>query len=262
MSIDEDYYKPIIANSAFNNNYIQYENKGNKDKILTVKDYLDIIKPYLSNIINDYKTQSEWKIQLVMGINFISSKKDSDETRNMRTKSDNIEIMMGSETDEIIKGIFKSLLRRGSEFNFDSAGALYYDLNKISLSRGRSYIDSSEWLKNKKATINPKNNDDKCFQYALTVTLKDKQIKKDPQRISKIKRFTDQYNWKEINFPSSKEDWKKFELNNKSIVLNILHVPYNTIEISMYISQNMILSVKIKQFFYRLQMVKNGIILQ
>ena len=62
MSIDKDYYKPIIANSAFNNNYIQYENKGNKVKTLTVKEYLDTIRPYLSNIINDHKTQGEWKI--------------------------------------------------------------------------------------------------------------------------------------------------------------------------------------------------------
>ena len=50
-------------------------------------------------------------------------------------------------------------------------------------------------LKNKKATINPKNNDDKCSQYAITVALNNEQIKKDPQRISKIKHFTDQYNW-------------------------------------------------------------------
>ena len=48
---------------------------------------------------------------------------------------------------------------------------MYYDLNKIRVSRGKSYIDSPEWLKNKKATINPKNNDDKCFQYALAVAL-------------------------------------------------------------------------------------------
>ena len=55
---------------------------------------------------------------------------------------------------------------RGSEFTFDGVDALHYDLNKVSLSRDESYIDSSEWLKNKKTTINPKNNDDKCFQYA------------------------------------------------------------------------------------------------
>ena len=72
---------------------------------------------------------------------------------------------------------------RGSEFIFDNVDSLYYDCNKISLSRGGSYIDSPEWLKNKKATINPKSNDDKCFQYAVTVALNYEQIKKDPQRI-------------------------------------------------------------------------------
>ena len=87
---------------------------------------------------------------------------------------------------------------------------MYYDLNKISLSRGGSYIDSPKWLKNKKATINPKNNDDNCFQYALTVALNYEQIKKDPQRISNIRPFIDQYNWKEIYFPSHSKDWKKF----------------------------------------------------
>ena len=116
----------------------------------------------------------------------------------------------------------------GSEFVYDSVDALYYNLNKVSLSRGRSYIDSPKWLKNKKATINPKNNDDKCFQYALTVALNYEQINKNPQRISNIKPFIDQYNWKEIDFPSHSKDWKKFESNIKSIALNILYVPHNT----------------------------------
>ena len=176
-----------------------------------------------------------------MTINFISSK-DSDETRSMHTKSDNVEIMMGSGTDEIIEELFKSLLQRyqegleesmrGSEFIFDSVDALYYDLNKISLNRSVSYIDSPEWLKNKKATINPKNNDDKCFQYALTAALNDEQILKNPQRILKIKPFIDQCNWKEIDFPSHRKDCNKFELNNKSIALNISYVPHNTKEIT------------------------------
>ena len=176
-----------------------------------------------------------------MEINFISSKKDSNETRTMHVKSDNIEIMMGSETDEIIEELFKSLQQRyqngleesmdGSHFTFDSVNALYYKLNKVSLSRGRSYIDSPEWLKNKKATINPKDNDDKCFQYALTVALNHEQIKNYPERISKIKPFIDQYNWKEIDFPRSSNSWEKFESNNESIPLNISYVPYNTKEI-------------------------------
>ena len=81
---------------------------------------------------------------------------------------------------------------KGSEFVFDNVDSLYYKLHKISLNRGVSYIGSPKWLKNKKATINPKNNDDKCFQYTLTVVLNHEKIKKDPQRITKIKPFTDQ----------------------------------------------------------------------
>ena len=70
-----------------------------------------MIRPYLSDIINDHKTQGEWKIQLIIAINFISSK-DSNETRTMHTKSDNIEIVIGNEMDEIIEEHFKSLLQR------------------------------------------------------------------------------------------------------------------------------------------------------
>ena len=56
LLISEDYYKPIIVYGAFNNNYIQYESKGDKDKILTISEYLDRLRPYLVNIINDHKT--------------------------------------------------------------------------------------------------------------------------------------------------------------------------------------------------------------
>ena len=80
-----------------------------------------------------------------MAINFISSKEGSDETHAMCTKGNNVEIMMSSETDEIIEDLIKSLQQRyqegleesmrGSEFIFDSVDALYYDLNKVSLSR-------------------------------------------------------------------------------------------------------------------------------
>ena len=145
----------------------------------------------------------------------------------MHTKSSNIEIMMSNETDEIIKKLFDSLLQkyqdgleesmRGSKFIRDSVDLLYYHPHKIGLKRGGSYIDSPEWLKNKKATINPKNNDDNCFQYALTIALNHKQIKSHPKRISTDKSFIDQYNWKEIDFLSHSKDCKKFRQNNKTI---------------------------------------------
>ena len=62
-------------------------------------------------------------------------------------------------------------------------------------------------LKNKKATINPKNNDDTCFQYAIPVALNIEQTKSHPERVSNTKPFIDHYNWiKEVGFPSHKYD--------------------------------------------------------
>ena len=91
------------------------------------------------------------EIQLKITINFMSSK-DYDETRTMHTKSNNIEIMIGNETAEIFKNLFESLLQsyqkgleepiRRSELVFDSNDLLCYELHKISLNRGGSYIDS------------------------------------------------------------------------------------------------------------------------
>ena len=78
----------------------------------------------------------------------------------MYTKSRNIEIMIGNKTDEIIEKLFDSLLQNYCK-NLEEP--IYCHLQKIGLKRGGSYIDSPEWLKNKKATINPKNNDDNCF---------------------------------------------------------------------------------------------------
>ena len=87
---------------------------------------------------------------------------------------------------------------------------------------------SSEWLRNKKESIA---NGDNCFQNVLDDSLDYQRIKKDPQRISKLKPYINQYNWKDIKFPSDKEDWKKFEQNNKEIALNVLFVPHNKKEI-------------------------------
>ena len=143
----------------------------------------------------------------------------------MHTKSDHKGFMNSSDTDEIIKELFKPLLQRyqenlqenmrGSDFAFDGIKFLYYDFNKISISRGGSYKDSPKWLKNKKSSINPNNDDYKCFQYAVTLALNLDKINDHPERIFKIKPFIEQYNWKDIDFPRTSKDWKNFELNNE-----------------------------------------------
>ena len=255
-------YEPTLVKSGYNNNYIEYRSEGNE--IFTFEEYLNLIEPYLRELINDHKNKGEWKIQLTAQINFISLRPGSDEIRVMHTRSANKEFMNGSDTDEIIKELFKSLLQRyqenlqekmkGSDFAFDGVNYLYYDLNKISISKGGSYIDSPKWLKDKKSTINPKSNDYKCFQYAVTLALNLNKINNHPQRITKIKPFIEEYNWKDIDFPSTSKDWKKFELNNE-VALNILYVPHNTkkIEIAYKSKHNL---TREKQII--LLMISNG----
>ena len=74
-------------------------------------------------------------------------------------------------------------MRGGSNFIFESVELLDYHLHKISLKRGKPYIKSPEWLINKRATINPKNKDNKCFQYSITVALNHQNIENHPERI-------------------------------------------------------------------------------
>ena len=125
-----------------------------------LEDYLNIIKRILKNMINNHKACREWKIQLIMGINFISSL-DTGEFCIMHSKSDKAKIMIGTETDVIINELFESFLTKyqegleakmkGSDFVFDSVDLLFYDLHKISLNRGVSYIDSPDWIKKQKS---------------------------------------------------------------------------------------------------------------
>ena len=82
----------------------------------------------------------------------------------------------------------------------------------------RSYINFQDWIKKKKAAINPQNEDEKCFQYAATVPSNYDNIKWNPERVSNIKPFINKYNWEKLNYPSKIDDWKRL-----AIALNILY---------------------------------------
>ena len=83
-----------------------------------------------------------------------------------------------------------------------------------------------------------KNKDNEFFKYAITAALNYNEIPNNPEKISKLKPFINNYNWKDIEFPSHPKYWKKFEQNNKTIALNTLLVSYNTKQIRpAYISK-------------------------
>ena len=113
-----------------------------------------MIRLYLSSIIDDHK--DGWKIQLTRDFSFVSTVTDSNEPLTIHKHCKNSSIFIGYETNNITEEIFKSFLK-----------------------------EHERGLKNKKATINPKNNDGQCFQYAVTVALNHKQIKNYPEKYQK-----------------------------------------------------------------------------
>ena len=133
---EKDYYKPITVGNFWNNNHIEYESSGDKNKNLSVKEYLDKSKPYLRDIIINFQKSDTWKIQLTI------SDEDVDKKLVMHSKSNNIEFMPYDNATEVVNEHFELLFSRyiiglrGSDFIFDSIQLLYYKCDKINFKRG------------------------------------------------------------------------------------------------------------------------------
>ena len=183
----------------------------------------------MKNKIINLQNSDVWKIQLTIAINIISST-ESDKECVMHWSSDKIRFATYSEVIDVIKKLLKSLRAKyqnglgtsmkGSDFILDSVKLMYYKCHKVNFKRVGSYIDSQNWIKKRKATIIPRNEDDKCFQFAATVALNYQRIKWNPERVSNIKSFINKYNWKGMSYPSKIDDWKIFE----TMALNVLYI--------------------------------------
>ena len=241
-SSKEGHYKPILVKSSFKGNYKYYESRGDKEKRLSVRQYLNKIVPHLYDLINNLRIPRRvWKIQISMRINFISSK-DTAETRIIYVWSDNVSIIWGSDTDDIIRELFRSFLHnyqkklkiiKGSKFVFERVELMDYKLHRVRLRRGGPYIKSPEWLLHKKATINPKNkNDDEWLQWSTISALNYNEIMEFENIFKKIKH-------EDKDFSSQQKDWENFEQNNESIALNVLSSSQDREEITLvYKSEN------------------------
>ena len=217
-----------------------------------------MMRPYLRDLVDGHKPiteltnrasnndseHGEWKIQPVMQNNCISTKNFED-TRAAYSASKPVETFMGADTDDAIDRLLDTLLQRfqkaietskgnGSGFTHKNVALLYYYFMKIDIRRAESYFESFDWLKNKGATINPKNKkDNKCFQYAITSRLNYNKIKtKYLKKIERIKRV-------DTDFSSQQREWEEFEQNYTLIALNVLFESYNSEEIKLaYKSRN------------------------
>ena len=242
----DNYYKPILVQGLFNDSYQRYNCRGDPTRQMPIDTYLDKVIPFIRILINEKKT-TEQKIQLDIGINLVHIT----DGKRMRfyTKSENIKCLPSSNTEDLLNELLASLYEKfkedlrlchtSSSFVYESIEELNIHFHKVDLQRGASYINTPNWIKTKKATINPKNtNDVNCFMFAATITLYHKEFDINPERITKrLIEHVSKLNWYHIYFPASYKDYEVFEKLNKDITLKLLYVPFNQKSIcSEYIS--------------------------
>ena len=153
--IKKDYYKPTFVNSSHKGIYKHYESNSDIEKKLSVYQYLNKIRPYSHDLIDNHKVNiGVWKVQINIHVNFISFR-DTGEFRTYYVWSNNVNIMHGENTNDIIRKSFNSFLHnyqqelkfvKGSNFVFESVNLMDYKLHRVRLKRGRSYIKSPKWL--------------------------------------------------------------------------------------------------------------------
>ena len=222
---------------------------GDKNKKLSFNEYMDIVKPYIITLLNDTNKQQTRKIQLDIRITTKNILNPGDK-RNFIVRSDNTVLLYTDDTTEsTVENLIKSLgehyeeqrlvSSEGSNFRYSNVDSLNIHIHEIQLKRGSSYIETLNWIKPKKATINLKNtNDDYCFAHSIVIVLYHKQIEKNPQGIENLKPYYKHFNWQGINTPATIEDWKRFEDNNPDVSLNIFFVLFNEEEIrTEYVSK-------------------------
>ena len=169
------------------------------------------------------------RIQTTAWIRFIRDYEEDQEKVELAFNSLMTNVYQGSEPDQIVDGMIANMkfqienhaVLLNSRLVFNEF--LYLDVNfyQLNLTRGSSYLPLPDWLARKKAIVNPHNNDEECFKWSVIAA--EKVGMKDPQRVSNLRKFTDNYDCSGLEFPVSIKDIGKFETRN-NISVNVLAV--------------------------------------
>ena len=180
---------------------------------------IELIKRELNNL-------NSARIQTTTWIRFIKDDDRVELALNSRMTS----VYQGSDLDQIVDGMIAHMKTQienpvllNSRFGFDEVLFLDISFHHLNLTRGSSYLLLPDWLARKKAIINPQNDDEECFNWAVIAAENFNEISKNPQRISNLRKFADNYDWSGLKFPVAIKDINVFEMNN-DISVNVLLV--------------------------------------
>ena len=240
--------EPVEHVQAMNGAYKSFKlgGQGKTDVI----SYIELVKPKIQKLVEEQvKTLDAAKVQMHLWVmwkkeeNLLIQLDDEDiagwskEEKQRLRESDGtfetkvekvfnskmVEVFQGSDVEEILQGMFAYIKTQiehpalpKSGFTLDRIMHLDIDFHKLELTRGSSYIELPKWIGEKKAVINPKNKDEECFKWAILAALHHEEIGNNPERISKLQPFVDQYNWKGLKFPMAPVSYTHLTLPTKA----------------------------------------------
>ena len=177
-------------------------------------------------IKRELKTRTSARTQTTAWIRFIRDDEEGQERAELAFNSLMTSVYRGSEMDQIVDRMTANMKFQtenpaliNSRFVFYKF--LYLDINfhQLNLTRGSSYLPLPDWLASKKTIVNPHNDDEECFKWSVIAA--ENVGMKDPQRVSNLRKFMDNYDWSGLEFPVSVKDNGKFETRN-NISVNVL----------------------------------------
>ena len=220
-------FKPIELEQAFGGAYRSYRVNG-KPKMDVDTFFNRIRKKLIGLIKRELKTRTSARIQTTAWIRFVRDDEEGQERVELAFNSLMTSVYRGSEPDQIVDGMIANMefqienpVLLNSRFVFDEFLYLDVKFHQLNLTRGSSYLPLPDWLARKKVIVNPHNDDKECFKWSVIAA--ENVGMKDPQRVSNLRKFTDNYDWSGLESPVSIKDIGKFETNN-NVSVNVLAV--------------------------------------
>ena len=221
---------PRLIEGSFGGAYSKYRINGIEGMDLPT--FFEKIKNSVSSILKKETTRRAVRSQTTTWIRFMKG----DEYINLAFNSRMTPVSLLNDTDSIVRSMINHMAQqvenpalKDSKFVFDSIMHTDISMHRLNVTRGSSYIPLPDWLAKKKAIINPKNLDMKCFKWSIIAALKWEEIHSNHHRVSKLRRYEDEFDWSGMSYPVSTKDISKFELRNR-IGVNVLalngKIPY------------------------------------
>ena len=192
---------------AFGGAYRRYRIDGveRKGHVLDVETFFNRTRNYIKNlIIKEIKGRAA-RTQAITWIRFT---RDDVETVDLAFNSRMTTVYNLNDKNEIVTAMIEHMAQqienpalRNSKFVFDRILHMDIDFHRLNLTRGSSYIPLPDWLLKKKAIINPRNSDMECFKWAIIAAMKWEEVGNNPERVSKLKIYEEEFDWSGSEFP-------------------------------------------------------------